>query len=103
MKFFVPGVEDPREAEAFHSFLRRLAAEAHGRTTERRIYSVTYARRGELHSATVGEPDLLTGLPCVAIFEGAGGSGLYYVYVEGPIRGNGHLVSSPLIVEDFSA
>jgi hypothetical protein len=100
MNFFVPGIADPAEADAFYSILRRLAIEAHGRLSERRVYSVTFARRGQLQAATVGEPDASSGAPCVAIFE-SGGSELYYVYVEGPIRGNGHLVSSPLLVECF--
>ena len=102
MRFFVPGVDDPAEAEAFHTVLRRLAIEAHGQLSERRVYSLAFARGGALHTATVGEPDTATGAPCVAIFEGAR-RGLYFVYVEGPVRGNGHLVTAPMIVECFEA
>lgn len=102
MQFFVPGITDRQEAEAFYMVLRRLAIEAHGRMTERRIRSLSFAQRGALRTACVGETDAATGEPCVAIFEGAG-SALYYVYVEGPIRGNGNLVVSPYLVEAFAA
>lgn len=102
MQFFVPGVSDREEAEAFYLLLRRLAAEAHGRMTERRIHSLSFAHRGDLRTVTVGEVDAATGKACVAIFEGAG-SAIYFIYVEGLIRGNGSLVTSPYLVEVFEA
>jgi len=102
MQFFVPGITDRQEAEAFYAVLRRLAIEAHGRMTERRIRSLSFAKRSALHTTSVGETDADTGESCVAIFEGAG-SPLYFVYVEGPIRGNGKLVTSPYLVEVFAA
>ncbi|MGA0601457.1 hypothetical protein ACO2Q3_12205 [Caulobacter sp. KR2-114] len=101
MQFFVPGITDRQEAEAFYLILRRLAVEAHGRMTERRIRSLSFTQRGALRTISVGETDPATGEPCVAIFEGAG-SPLYFVYVEGPIRGNGKLVTSPYLVEVFA-
>lgn len=102
MQFFVPGITDRHEAEAFYGVLRRLAIEAHGRMTERRIHSLSFTQRGALRTASVGETDPATGEACVAIFEGAAGA-LYFVYVEGPIRGNGRLVTSPFLVEAFAA
>ncbi len=102
MQFFVPGIADRDEAEALYGVLKRLAIEAHGRMTERRIHSLSFTQRGALRTASVGETDAATGEACVAIFEGAG-SALYYVYVEGPIRGNGRLVTSPYLVEAFAA
>jgi hypothetical protein len=100
VKFFVPGLEDPDEAERFYVILRVLAAGRAGRLSERRIYSVTFSRGRELHSATVGELDTASGLPCVAIFEAARG-GLYSIYTEGPISRTGHLVGPVHHVEPF--
>jgi hypothetical protein len=100
VKFFVPGLEDPGEVERFYAILRVLAAGKAGRLSERRIYSITFTRGRELHTATIGEADTSTGLPCVAIFEAARG-GLYTIYTEGPINRTGHLVGPVHHVETF--
>jgi hypothetical protein len=99
MKFFVPGLPDPAEAERFYAILRIIAAGRHGPLSARRIHSITYSRGGALHTATVGEADTASLAPCVVIFEAAKG-GLCFVYTEGPIVRTGLLVA-PLHVEPF--
>lgn len=99
MNFFVPGLADPAEAERFYAILRVIAAGRHGPLSSRRVRSVTYARGGSLHTASVGEDDSGSMAPCVVIFEAAKG-GLCFIYTEGPIARSGHLVA-PMHVEPF--
>ena len=100
MKFFVPGLADPQEAERFHAILRVIAAGRAGPLSARRIYSISLTRGRALQTATVGEIDTSSGLSCVMIFEAARG-GLYSIFTEGPIGRNGHLVGPVLHVEAF--
>ena len=100
MRFFIPGIDDPGEAERFYAILRVIAAGRTGPLSPRRIRSVTFSRGRQLHTAAVGEDDTSTGLPCVAIFEAARG-GLCAVYSEGVLSQTGHLVGPPHHVEVF--
>ena len=100
MKFFVPGLTDPQDAERFHTILRVIAAGRAGPLSARRIYSITFSRGRTLQTATVGEIDTTSGLACVMIFEAARG-GLYSIYTEGPLGRNGHLAGPVLHVEAF--
>jgi hypothetical protein len=100
VKFFVPGVEHPEEAERFYTILKTLATAKAGPVSARRIYSISYSRGRQAHSATVSGEDTASGLPCVAIFEGARG-GIYFIYTEGRISGSGHMAASPYHVEVF--
>ena len=100
MKFFVPGVAEPQEAERFYEILKVIAAGRNGPVSPRRIYSITFTRGRQLHTATVGEDDTSTGLACVTIFEAARG-GLYSIFTEGPLSRGGYLVGPALHVEVF--
>jgi hypothetical protein len=100
MRFFIPGIDDLDEAERFYVILGVLAAGRTGPLSRRRIRSIIFSRGRELHTATVGEADTSTGLPCVAIFEAARG-GLCAIYTEGAISQTGHLVGPPHHVEAF--
>ena len=100
MKFFVPDVAEPDEAERFHAILKVIAAGRVGPLSARRIYSITFNRGRALQTATVGEIDTVSGLRCVMIFEAARG-GLYSIFTEGPIGRNGQLVGPVLHVEAF--
>ena len=100
MKFFVPGVAHPDEAERVYTILKVLAAGRGGPVSPRRIASISFSRGRHDHSATVGGMDTTSGLPCVAIFEAARGS-LYTVYTEGPLSHGGLLVTAPYHVEAF--
>jgi hypothetical protein len=102
VKFFIPGVAHPEEAERFYTILRTLAAAKTGPISARRILSISYSRGRHAHSATVGGEDTASGLPCVAIFEAARGA-LYFIYTEGRISGSGHMAASPYHVEVFDA
>jgi hypothetical protein len=102
VKFFVPGLEDPAEAESFYAILRAVASARHGAVSGRRICEILFSRGRQAHGARVGEADTVSGLPCVAIFEAARG-GLYFIYAEGPISRTGHPVAAPHYVEAFDA
>ena len=100
MRFFIPGIDDPGEAERFYAILKVIAAGRCGPVSNRRIYSITFSRGRQLHTATVGEDDSSSGRPCVVIFEAARG-GLCAIYTEGVLSQTGHLVGPPLHVEVF--
>jgi hypothetical protein len=102
LKFFVPGVDHPDEAERFYAILKAVASARGGAVSDRRIASISFSRGRQDHSATVGGDDTSTGLPCVAIFESRRG-GIYSVYTEGPLSRSGHLVTAPYHVESFDA
>lgn len=102
MKFFVPGVDHPDEAERVYAILKALASARNGAVSERRIASLSFSRGRQDHSATVGGDDTASGLPCVAIFEARRG-GLYFVYTEGPLSRTGQPVTAPYHVEAFDA
>jgi hypothetical protein len=86
LEFFVPAAEDEKQAEEDYSGIKAFARQTLGwKTTERRIFSLTYQHEGERYFVDVRKPDPRIGEIVVAILES--NSYLVYTYSRGVLRG----------------
>jgi hypothetical protein len=81
MKFFMPG-ESPEDAETLYQGFRESY-----RSTDARIYSITFRDGKKEVKATVGKPDPLEGRMVMAILET---NGPYRIWAKG--RGFNHMM-----------
>lgn len=106
MRFFVPSVNDPKQAEEFYHKIRDRVAASGGSVVDKRIYRLKYQDESGPHTIVVGSDRHKFGAgPVVAIFQDADGT--HYICTQ---RGNAseaepHTLPGSAVVEaeDFSA
>ncbi len=70
MKFFIPHVKDPQQAENILDGIKKFAQEnLKWQPTNRRIFSISYRSEGKDHYAEVGKKDFETNEEIIAILE----------------------------------
>ena len=82
MHFFIPGAENPDQAEEIYSGIREfLTHESEARLTDRRVFSLDWIYEGRAHTAVVGQNTTFNGELVVAILYDEGGK-LYHVCTQ---------------------
>jgi hypothetical protein len=104
MKFFLPAASDPESAEANYLVIRKFVEKHYGPLSTARYHSITFRRRSEICSATVGEIERLARETVIAIFRQANGT-LFYICTpnRGIVRDGPLLEGDVLQSEEFKA
>ena len=74
MKFFVPGIEDPSEAERDYGIVREFLRSQGFEVLSRRILAVAYRHKESSYMARVGKPSTQNNEMVAAIYELSSGS-----------------------------
>ena len=106
MRFFVPSVNDSRQAEELYHQLRDKVTASGEAISDKRIYRLKYRQEGHPETLVVGsDRHNFGGGPIVAIFEGANGTHYICTQRASAADAEAHPLPSSAIVEEenFSA
>ena len=107
MKFFIPAAKNKAQEEEIYSAIKQFLGKELGATfDDRQVFKLQYTHDGKEYCAEVGQRDLPTGEPVIAILHEPGRR-LYHVCTtnRGVVRGGSILVGEADVwsVEDFEA